>query len=415
MAFLQRKIYSLLKKHLDKPEISLILGPRQAGKTTLMHKLQGELKQENKPTAYYNLDIKEDRQYFSTQHTLLDRIEKTLGQTSGTIFIDEIQRLKNAGLFLKGLYDLKKDHKYIVSGSGSLELKADIIEPMTGRKKIFLCLPLSFSEFAANKLNCSFSDIAGILDTNKQERKRLIAEYLSFGGYPRVVLSKKESEKREVLEEIFQSYLERDIQLILNIKDDLAFENLIKLLSHQTGSLINYNELSSLIGISHTTVKKYLNILEKTFVIKLLRPFYTNPRKELIKTPKVYFMDLGFLSLSQGKTPTVNQKITGSTFENACLLRLGEITNIKNIRFWRSSSGAEVDFVLRPFYGEKNIPVEVKLTRPAKGTLGKSYLSFLDRYTPKKGFFYTLQSTGLQKKGKTQINILPYHYLPKLS
>lgn len=414
MQFLQRKIYTELKNHLDKPEITLILGPRQAGKTTLMEKMRSELEIDQQATIFFNLDVIEDRQYFTSQHTLLDRINKTVTHRRSIVFIDEIQRLKNAGLFLKGLYDLKTPHKFVVSGSGSLELKADIIEPMTGRKKIFYCLPLSFTEFAANKLAVDFSATPSVLNTNIYERERLINEYLAFGGYPRVILAQTETEKTEVLAEIFRSYLERDIQLILNIKKEITFENLIKLLSRQVGNLINYNEITAAVGAAQPTVKKYLSVLEKTFVIKLIPPFFTNPRKELTKSPKVYFLDMGFLALAQGRLPRITPPIEGGNFENACLLRLGELIELDNIRFWRSSSGAEVDFVVKTAYLSENIPVEVKLSLGTRTKLGKSYISFINSYGPKQGYFYTKNTQSTVQRKQTTVHFLSYHYLPDL-
>src|SRR3990167_1212494 len=157
MQYIDRILYFQLKKHLSKPEISLILGPRQSGKTTIMERLRKELTKQNQPTIFLNLDIIEDRQYFSSQHALLDLIEKKVGKRKSYIFIDEISRLENAGLFLKGLSDLKSGHKFIVTGSGSLELKANVIEPLTGRKQLFYCSPLTFTEFVAFRRDIHFS------------------------------------------------------------------------------------------------------------------------------------------------------------------------------------------------------------------------------------------------------------------
>ncbi|MBM3209675.1 ATPase, partial [Candidatus Shapirobacteria bacterium] len=145
--FIQRNALDQLKKHLSQKEISLILGPRQSGKTTLILKFKKELEKQGKRTAYYNLDRLEDLELFETQKNLLEKIKFEFGEEKVFVFIDEIQRLKNAGLFLKGLYDYLSPHKYIVTGSGSLELKENIIEPLTGRKKVFYLYPLSFEEF----------------------------------------------------------------------------------------------------------------------------------------------------------------------------------------------------------------------------------------------------------------------------
>src|SRR3989338_2013300 len=255
--FIPRQLYFPLKAHLDSPEISLVLGPRQSGKTTLIEKLQADLRAQNKPTVFLNLDIIEDRQWFASQHALLDLIEKRVGPGKAYVFIDEISRLENAGLFLKGLYDLKSGHKFVVTGSGSLELRSDIIEPLTGRKQLFYCFPLSFTEFAAYKLELEAADfdrqnslISRELMAQPLKRQRLVDEYLNFGGYPAVVSAQAEAEKTRILREIYLSYLETDIGLLLQVEKERAFENLVRILAHQAGNLVNRAELSATLGIS---------------------------------------------------------------------------------------------------------------------------------------------------------------------
>lgn len=420
MAFIPRQVYFELLQHLDKPEITLLLGPRQAGKTTLIKKLQDELRQKNQPSVFLNLDIIEERYFFASQHTLLDYIEKKAGTKKVYVFIDEISRLENAGLFLKGLYDLDSHHKFIVTGSGSLELKEDVVEPLTGRKKIFYCLPLSFTELAAYRLGVSisishqiYSETAKILITQPLRRQRIIAEYLNFGGYPRVILATTEQEKIEILREIYDSYLQKDIGLLLKIEKEYAFENLVKIMAGQVGNLVNRAELSSTLGLTEKTIKRYLYLLEKTFVINLVRPFYSNIRKELVKSPKVYFVDPGFLYMAQGILPTIQRQPTGNIFENACFLRLKELDLIKPPQFWRTKSGAEVDFVITSPHTGKPIPIEVKMS-PQK-TLGKSLISFIKNYQPEEGYVYFQSGSGNSSRityDKTAIHFIPYHILP---
>lgn len=413
MQFLKRTVYFQLKEHLNKPEISLILGPRQAGKTTIMLKLSEELKQEKRPFVYLNLDIIEDKQYFQTQHTLLDRVEKTVGKKPTVVFIDEIHRLENAGLFLKGLYDLKTPHKFVVSGSGSLELKANIVEPMTGRKRVFTCLPLSFGEFSANKLGVELNQVEKSLAINPFGSQRLMTEYLNYGGYPRVVLASTHQEKIEILSEIYKSYLEKDIQLLLGVEKEEAFNSLVKILGSQIGNLVNRAELSSTLGLGERTVEKYLFLLEKTFVIALVKPFFRNARKEIRKSPKVYFLDMGFLRLAQGATNTLTPKIEGGLFENACFLRLNELGFREKPHFWRSTSGAEVDFVISSPQTGEPVPIEIKSSVGKRRTLGKSLASFLDKYKPKKIFIYTKEEESSFKKLGTSVFIIPFCRLPK--
>jgi len=413
MQFIQRKVYFDLKEHLTKPEISLILGPRQAGKTTIMKRLASNLEEKGQKTVYFNLDVIEDRQYFRSQNFLWEKIKSSLGVKKGVVFIDEIQRLTNAGLFLKGLYDLSTGIKFIVSGSGSLELKENIIEPMTGRKRIFYCLPISFTEYATYKLATTFREVSKLLLLNLMETERIVTEYLFWGGYPRVVLADTQDAKWEILKEIFQSYLEKDIQLMLGVEKEASFSDLVKILSGQVGNLLNRKELSRTLGVAEKTIEKYLYFLEKTFVTKRVKPFYRNPRKEITKAPKIYFQDLGFLTLARGVKPDLKQ-IDGGRFENACLLRLTEIPALDEPFFWRSSSGAEVDFVLNAG-SEKIVPFEVKLTAEAGFTLGKSLYSFAEKYKTKEIFIWNLKRKEEEVKRKLTVNYLPFHELPDLT
>lgn len=413
MQYIQRKAYFELKEHLTKPEISLILGPRQAGKTTVMKRLASDLEAGGKKSVYFNLDIIEDKQYFNSQHFLLEKIANTIGRGPGVVFIDEIQRLTNAGLFLKGLYDLSSGYKFVVSGSGSLELKENVIEPMTGRKRIFYLMPLSFTEFSAYKLKTTFKQVSELLRLNAMQTERIITEYIFWGGYPRVVLADTNSLKWEILKEIFQSYLEKDIQLMLGVEKETGFSNLVKILSGQTGNLLNRKELSRTLGLAEKTVEKFLYYLEKTFVIRRIKPFYRNPRKEITKAPKIYFQDLGFLTLARGAIPDCKQ-IDGGRFENACLLRIKEMPVLGEPCFWRSSSGAEVDFVLN-LGNEKIIPFEVKLSGEAGFTLGKSLYSFAEKYKTKNIFIYNLKRKEEMVKEQMTVNYMPFYELPDLT
>lgn len=412
MKFLHRLVYTQLRSHLEQPEISLILGPRQAGKTTLLNRIREDLAQKQVPNTYFNLDVIEDFHYFSTQHILLKEIKGRLGE-KGVVFFDEIHRLTNAGLFLKGLYDLATPYKFIATGSGSLELKADIVEPMTGRKKIFYCLPLSFTEFVANRMKIAFEHVSDRLDSHPYERERLRSEYLTYGGYPRAVLSKTHQEKIDVLSELYTSYLEKDIQLILKVEKEQSFAALIKILASQVGNIVNRAELANTLGVTEKTIEKYLYLLEKTFVISLVRPFFRNSRKELRKSPKVYFYDLGLLSFAQGILPQPTRSLSGPAFENACFLRLSELSLIEPIRFWRSTSGAEVDFIIISPTNGSLIPIEVKIA-PKRGVVGKSLIHFIKKYASKRAFFYSKDTSFQVHKSGIRVTYLPYHHTPPL-
>jgi len=153
---IERTLFADLVKHLPKKEISVIIGPRQSGKTTLMELLKDHLGKKGERTLYLNLDIEWDRPHFNSQLALLKKIELELGKKRGFVFIDEIQRKENAGLFLKGLFDLKLPYKFIVSGSGSLELKEQIHESLMGRKRLFELTTITFLEFVNHKTDYKY-------------------------------------------------------------------------------------------------------------------------------------------------------------------------------------------------------------------------------------------------------------------
>ncbi len=182
---IRRAIYSDIKKHLTQKEISVITGPRQSGKTTIMELLRKDLVKNGERTIYLNLDIEWDRPHFDSQSALIKKLELELGKKGGYVFIDEIQRKENAGLFLKGLYDLKLPYKFIVSGSGSLELKEKIHESLAGRKRLFELTTITFKEFINHKTDYKYEDsLSAFFEIEKKRTQAFLLEYMNFGGYP---------------------------------------------------------------------------------------------------------------------------------------------------------------------------------------------------------------------------------------
>ena len=277
---IKRMLYEPIKAHLNQKEITMIVGPRQAGKTTLMQILKKELDSRAEKTLFLNLDIEVDRPFFDSQQALLQKIELEFGKSKGYVFIDEIQRKENAGIFLKGLYDMDLPYKLIVSGSGSVELKEKVHESLAGRKQIFEISTLSFEEFINYKTNYHYTDaLTRFFELHPDESTKYLHEYLNFGGYPRVVLAHTAYEKQSIIGEIYQSYLEKDIAFLLNIQKTERLTQLVKILSSQAGNLVNVSELSSTLGLSVQTINDYLWYLEKTFIIHKVTPYFKNIRK----------------------------------------------------------------------------------------------------------------------------------------
>ena len=210
---IKRTIYPQLLAHLDNPEITILVGSRQAGKTTLMELLKDELQTRGEETLSLNLDREEDILFFKNQLALVDKMKLNFGDKKGYVFIDEIQRLENAGLFLKGIYDRKLPYKLVVTGSGSLELKEKIHESLAGRKRLFEISTLSLEEFVNYKTDYKYENkLNDFFRIETQLSNSLLKEYLLWGGYPRVVLAQKEVDKISTIDDIYHSYLEKDVK-----------------------------------------------------------------------------------------------------------------------------------------------------------------------------------------------------------
>lgn len=407
---IKREILDELKRHLDKKEITLLIGPRQAGKTTLMNMLEEYLVQNSQKTLFLNLDFEEDKKYFVSQSALLKKIELEFGKEKGFVFIDEIQRKTDAGVFLKGIYDFGLPYKLIVSGSGSLELKEKIHESLAGRKMIFEISPITFGEYIDFKTDYRYENrLLNFFEVEKAKTSAFLDEYMNFGGYPRLILAETASEKTRIIDEIFRSYLERDISFWLGVEKTEAFTNLVKILAEQAGGLVNYAELSNTLGISHQTVKNFLWYLEKTFIIRRLTPYFKNKRKEIIKSPIFYFVDVGLKNYSQGVFGRpLGQPELGLIFENFIFNILTEKTRQTpvSIHFWRTKEGAEVDFVVDA--GNKLLPIEVKFQQFKEPKIERSLRSFIEKYQPERALVINKDFKTTISIGKTKIDFLPF-------
>lgn len=389
---IKRDIFKVIIKHLSEKEITVIIGPRQVGKTTILDQIEKHLLHKknilNRNIFRFNLDIITDQRLFNKQEDVIKFIKSRKNKKEIMyFFIDEVQRIENAGVFMKGLYDLNLGVKFIITGSSSLEIKAKIQEPLTGRKRIFQILPLTINEylrFMDIELFKIIQNNRNILEYDFAKLKMIINDFSVFGGYPRVALETNNSKKIKIIEELYNSYLDKDIVSFLKIKKVGSFNKLVSLLSAQTGNLLNSNKLAAEVGVEVKTLNEYLNILENTFVISLLKPFFSNAKKEIIKAPKIYFIDNGIRNFAISRFENLIDRVDkGAVFENTVATEL--IKNIKapsSLHYWRTLQKAEVDFIIRGGDGGL-IPLEVKAQQLKDISLSRSYYSFLKKYTPK--------------------------------
>lgn len=410
---IKRNLLPLLQKHLPQPEITLLTGPRQSGKTTLLHLLREQLAGEGKLTLFFNLDIEKDAEFFESQEKLIRRIRAAVGEQRAYVFIDEIQRKENASLFLKGLYDSRLPYKFIVSGSGSLELKEKIKESLVGRKRIFELGPVDIEEFIAYRTGYQYEERLGDwVRLAPAELEQLLLEYLNFGGYPRVILEDNYDEKTAVLEEILGSYLDRDIRILLQLEKSQAFSLMLRLVAGRIGTVTNYSGLASETALAQQTLKKYLWYAEKTFVLRPVTPFFRNPMKELVKAPEYYFVDLGMRNHSLRRAGTFRHlPEMGAVFENFVfhLLHNRHATVVNPVKYWRTKDKAEVDFIVEK--GLRPLPVEAKCQTLKKPTISRSMRSFINAYTPEEAWVVNLSFRHEVSAGDTRVRFRPWHDL----
>ncbi|MEW6214917.1 MAG: ATP-binding protein, partial [Nitrospirota bacterium] len=337
IGYIERDIFQEVAEHLEKPEITLITGSRQVGKTVLLEQAKDYLlKIKGVSPAFiltYNLDLIQDWEILRDQALFIELLRDRSRKQKIYVFIDEAQKVPEAARFFKGIYDAKINAKLILTGSSSLEFKAKFKETLAGRKRIFQLPPFSFHEF----LTAKEKYLADYLKRRRKlifiDQKRLLTlfkEYMTFGGYPRIVLSESKEEKRYLLHEIYSSYVEKDAVGFFEIKNKTAYNRLMKLLAAQIGQLINIGELSAHLGIDRGTVERYILALENTFIIKKISPYFKNPRQEIIKAGKIYFLDLGIRNLVlENFVPYDNKTNKGLVLENAVFIELHRLLSNK--------------------------------------------------------------------------------------
>ncbi len=402
--YIPRKLEGKIQRFMDSPEILAILGARQVGKTTLMQHVY-----EGLPGNKVFLDF-EDQE----MRLLFDEDAEAFAQlyvkNNDFVFIDEFQYSTKGGEILKFLFDRYKT-KFVISGSSSMDITLRAISALVGRVFIMELYPLSFDEF----LNHRDPEMFSILKDKSERMKTLhvslherlltyLEEFTIWGGYPRVVLSKSEEEKQEVLKNIFTTYLLKDIRGFFRLSTESSIQKLVRMLALQVGNLIQYNDLSAGAQLSYPALKKHLAILEETYIIKLLKPFYTNKRVEITKNPKVYFIDPGMRNyVCRDFRQWKLRNDLGALVENYVCNELCKMG--LEINFWRTKSKAEVDFIIAGPLAP--IPVEVKASTSTRA--GKSLISFLKKYKQDNGYVLYEGQSATRTYSGFAINFVPLY------
>ena len=325
---IKRSLQKELESELHNGKALLLLGARQVGKTTLLKQLQESL-EEN--VLWLNCDIKETRDTLSNCN--FTELKMLIGENK-TFIIDEAQRVADIGLTLKLITDNFPDVQLLVSGSSAFELRNRLNEPLTGRKFEYQLFPISTQEIYQSE---------GLISVKQRLESRLI-----FGSYPNVICNPEKAKK--TLMELTESYLYKDILELEGIRKSAVLDKLLVALALQVGSEVSYNELSKTVGIDSKTIEKYINILEKCYIVFQLNSFNRNIRTELTKGKKIYFYDNGIRNaVIQNFAPLSMRNDNGALWENFFISERLKNNHYSQryVRsyFWRTTEKQEIDYI----------------------------------------------------------------------
>lgn len=327
---IERDLKAVLDSKIGKGKVLLLIGPRQVGKTTLLKNILTSVSSEKK-VQFWNCDESDVRQFLSEANSA--KLKSFVGN-SDFIVIDEAQRVKDIGLTIKLLHDSFPNVQLAVTGSSSLDLSNSINEPLTGRKFEYNLFPFSTNELVNH--------------TSMLEEMRLLKNRLVYGFYPDVV--NNPGEEKEILTNIVNSYLYKDVFEFQDIRKSSVIEKLVQALALQIGSEVSFNELGNLLGIDTVTVQRYVDLLEKAYVIFHIRSFSRNVRNELKKSIKIYFYDNGVRnSVISNFSPVELRSDIGALWENFLISERIKNNAYHNKHakyyFWRTTQKQEIDFI----------------------------------------------------------------------
>jgi predicted AAA+ superfamily ATPase len=316
------------KSRLFKGKALLVFGPRQVGKTTFVQNLIADL---NKKTLSLNGDESDVLVLFENPN--VTKLKSIIGDNE-ILVIDEAQRIANIGIVLKIIVDQIKSVQVIATGSSSFELANKLNEPLTGRKYEMFLYPLSFAEMVAHN---------GLL-----EEKRALENRLIYGSYPEIITNSIDA--KEHIKLIANSYLYKDLFILDQVSKPVLLQKIVKALALQVGSEVNTNELSKLLQVDNKTIEKYIDLLEKAFVIFKLPALSNNVRNEIKKGRKIYFYDNGIINAVTGNfNPLAQRTDIGSLWENYIISERIKLLNIQqgevNSFFWRTTQQQEIDYI----------------------------------------------------------------------
>lgn len=353
---INRTALSEFLRIVDSGKIAILVGARQVGKTTLVSEAL-----KNRKMVMLNFDVPYDVARFKAASVLppVDGMKSL--DSPEVLVIDEAQREPETARIVKGWYDSKLPVKLVLLGSSSLNLLSQASESLTGRNRKIQMPPLTMLESLQAESWYRPEYTLPVVEEHFAPQFRVfLLKSMVFGSYPEVVIS---DDKIGLLRELSGDYLWKDILQAGLVKTPDLLRQLLTLLAHQAGSEVSTNELAQQLGMARTTIDRYLDLLEETFVIFRLPAYSTNPRKEIVKNKKIFFWDTGIRNaILNAFDLNENRPDIGSLFENYLITEIAKrnllSTNPTELYFWRNKDKAEVDLLVKQ--GEQLQPYEMK-------------------------------------------------------
>ena len=411
--FKHRNIYSDLERQKDNQKITILVGARQVGKTTIMRRLYNEFCKEHSG-LFLDLDIYSSYEKVSSYEDCLNTLKLNGYKISQNepffLFLDEFQRYDDVARVLKNIHDHHPNIKVYASGSSSLAVNNQVQESLAGRKRIVRIYPLNFEEYlhfidrddlleqTREVSEIETSNLTGIIPEVFRELDR----FLVYGGYPEVA-QVQEKEKKEVLSSIFDLYVKKDLVDFLRIERVKHAKSLIHQLAINHGQETPYSELAKVAAVDEKTAKNYIQIFKETFLLTVHPPYFSNRNKELVKTPKFYFLDNGvrnyFLNNFNACNVRGDSSFLFEAFVISELIKKG--IDPEYLKFWRTKNRQEVDLVLEQDGGL--YPVEIKYKNQLKSSDFKGLFRFYEHYPQSRGLFLVNLSCNQLREGRVQL------------
>jgi len=365
---IKRLIFDELVEDINKKNVSILLGTRQVGKTTLLKQIEAYCQKQELKTTFFDFEQPQTLSLFNkSEQEIIDYLI-SLG---GTIFIDEFHYLKNASKIFKAISDRAAGVKIFASGSSSIEIHKHLKESLAGRKREYVVYPLTWNELSGH-------------NSTKED-------YLVYGGLPGLLHESSDKNKQALIDEILKGYILKDIKSLIKEENIRAFNHLMYLLAENQGQLVSANSLSNDIKLSVKAVNNYLDILSQTFVIYQLPSYSTNQGNELKKSQKIYLYDLGLRNMLLQDFSSLTKRSDGGAILEGFLTQniMPILEKNMSLKFWRTRDGKEVDFIL--VKDRKPVPIEIKTNWEVKHGIPDGLRIFFGRYkSVKLGYVFSL-------------------------